>query len=648
MNEYNFTSGYFKALSQNLAEKSEENLKTYREAAVAAQNAETKSKETIAANALEADRDTRSAQAESYRAEANLKNLQGPAQKRTTEMMDVLFSSAAFRKALGLPPLDSEGKEPAPKGRNDRTMNDAVGTYYGNKLENTSAIASPAAIPAAALPPVAAVTAPAANAAIPAAVSASPAPISAPAANTSSRVPPRPTLNGKPSPGPKGQAWLAQYGKTHNDDGSPKSPGKADGGFITEGGVATNSFGLAYTPALPKGYKDGGLRKPLDDQTAINPALLTSEPEPAASASAPASAPAAAPAAPSGIDIVAKNDVARADSITRNIYGSTPKEFGSMMGAFSLFNFVTGKATAKDLMETAASMRKMQVEGVGVAMQEALTGNTKRALQLFAESGDDRGEGIDSLVKIKINNPMAGFNKTFANQYDGLEIKYKDGSKITMDPRKFLAEAAGTAVALKADADLADNLQRAASSAESTAASRYATSSSAQNSANVLSYNRERDVAAATDRKTDKVTNDLARRQKNEQQVAGNDLRTQQSSLSVVGAPSFILDEDKRGRVFARLDTQANIIAAAVDSNILGIQDDPEVITNKRSTYNSMKRDFNTTPPQAPFKIGDELYVRFRSGNVIRFTDWSQYKENKELNASEIAKEKPAYLQIPK
>ena len=43
------------------------------------------------------------------------------------------------------------------------------------------------------------------------------------AAAPAAKVPPQPTLNGKPSTGPKGQAWLAKYGQTHNPDGTPKA-----------------------------------------------------------------------------------------------------------------------------------------------------------------------------------------------------------------------------------------------------------------------------------------------------------------------------------------------------------------------------------------------------------------------------------------
>ena len=48
--------------------------------------------------------------------------------------------------------------------------------------------------------------------------SAAPAP-----ATATGNVRPQPTLNGKPSTGPKGQEWVKQYGATHNPDGTPKA-----------------------------------------------------------------------------------------------------------------------------------------------------------------------------------------------------------------------------------------------------------------------------------------------------------------------------------------------------------------------------------------------------------------------------------------
>ena len=63
----------------------------------------------------------------------------------------------------------------------------------------------------------------AANAAAPAVAQSAQAAPAAPAAG--GKVPPQPTLSGKPSTGPKGQAWLQKYGATHNPDGTPKAAG---------------------------------------------------------------------------------------------------------------------------------------------------------------------------------------------------------------------------------------------------------------------------------------------------------------------------------------------------------------------------------------------------------------------------------------
>ena len=633
MNEYNFTSGYFKALSQNLAEKSEDNLKAYRKDAVDAQNRATASTAATAAADREANAPTRAAAVNLSDAEVLYKKAATKAKVREDSAIDALMNNKIVRKALGLPPLDENtALEPPPKG-GDRKYTDSVTSYFpsadGNPVAAIPVAAvAPSVAPPDAITPPAAVATPAPP---PAAVAAIPAP------STSSRVPPRPTVNGLPSSGPKGLEWVKKYGKTHNDDGTPKVIAKADGGFITDGGVVTNSFGLAYTDAPPKGYANGtmgGVNTIEKDPAAINSELLNSDSVAKTASAAPAAAAAPAPAA---IDKLAKTNEDNADSITRNIYGATPKEFGAMMGAFGLLNFVTGKATAQDLMANAASMKKMQVEGVGVAMQEALTGNMKRALKLFSESGDDRGEGIASLEKIKINNPLAGFNKTFQNSYDGIQINYKDGSKITMDPRKFLVEAAGTAAGLKAEADLTESMQKAASSSDSTAASRFATTTSAQSSANNLAYNVNRDNESNARIKEQKLDDGLTRRQNNEQRIAQTDYRTQITSLGTPGV-DYIADAGKRGRVSQMLETQVNIIASTVDANILGIQDDPKFITNKRSTYNSVKRDFETMPSQPPFKIGNDFYLKSRSGNVIRLTDYQQYQKNSDQKRAEIAR----------
>ena len=267
----------------------------------------------------------------------------------------------------------------------------------------------------------------------------------------------------------------------------------------------------------------------------------------------------------------------------------------------------------------------------------------KRALKLFSESGDDRGEGIASLEKIKINNPLAGFNKKFENSYDGIQINYKDGSKITMDPRKFLVEAAGTAAGLKAEADLTESLQKAASSADSTAASRFATTTSAKSNADNLAYYKSRDAAESGVKADARGQDEIRRRQATEANISNANLRTMVGVFSNPNAPQYIVDDTKRSRIIENLANQNSMISAAVDANLLGIQDDPKLITQKRSTFNSMKNDLNGLSPSGqPFAVGPDKvqYIRFPSGNVIRLEDYNLYNLNMKQYKSELAPQK--------
>ena len=43
-------------------------------------------------------------------------------------------------------------------------------------------------------------------------------------------------------------------------------------------------------------------------------------------------------------------------------------------------------------------------------------------------------------------------------------------------------------------------------------------------------------------------------------------------------------------------------------------------------------------PSQPPFKIGNDFYLKSRSGNVIRLTDYQQYQKNSDQKRAEIAR----------
>ena len=85
-----------------------------------------------------------------------------------------------------------------------------------------------------------------------AAQAAAPAQAAQPAAPAGGKVPPQPTLNGKPSTGPKGQAWLQKYGATHNPDGSPKAGGTPAPAAAPAQKPALDASGRANAAADPR------------------------------------------------------------------------------------------------------------------------------------------------------------------------------------------------------------------------------------------------------------------------------------------------------------------------------------------------------------------------------------------------------------
>jgi hypothetical protein len=65
------------------------------------------------------------------------------------------------------------------------------------------------------------------------------------------KVPPQPTLNGKPSTGPKGQEWLKKYGATNNPDGTPKAAGAGAGRGGQGGPTAAQAASAQPAPNAP-------------------------------------------------------------------------------------------------------------------------------------------------------------------------------------------------------------------------------------------------------------------------------------------------------------------------------------------------------------------------------------------------------------
>jgi hypothetical protein len=207
---------------------------------------------------------------------------------------------------------------------------------------------------------------------------------------------------------------------------SPDYGFKADYNLI-EKDQSELADGAVQGAAFADGTK-GGLRINRNPQ-AINTSAEVAQPD------------AMAPERISPLQVLSENDPQKATTLTQNIFGATPKEFQEMLGAFSIIDFARGKATSKDLLNQVDNIRKMQAEGVGVAIQRGLAGDFKGAQSAFDESGDQRfGDNIQSMKKIKIENVVPGAALKTKDFYEGLELTLKDGKTMTLDPRRLLAE----------------------------------------------------------------------------------------------------------------------------------------------------------------------------------------------------------------
>jgi len=144
-------------------------------------------------------------------------------------------------------------------------------------------------------------------------------------------------------------------------------------------------------------------------------------------------------------------DPETANSISKSIFGVSNEKFQKLIGAFSLIRFATGEGTPKELLDNVNVIKKMQLENVGAALSRGLAGDFQGAADAFAASGDPRGKDIKgfNIVKIKNDIQVPGKTKGLVDSYDGLEIIYGNNNKVTLDPRKLMAESIGLAEMVK-------------------------------------------------------------------------------------------------------------------------------------------------------------------------------------------------------
>jgi hypothetical protein len=172
----------------------------------------------------------------------------------------------------------------------------------------------------------------------------------------------------------------------------------------------------------------------------------------------------------STVDVVAmvrEENPAVAAKIENTIRKATSAETAKMLNQFAVLDWAEGKINAGQLQDQVEKARIYQAEGFARAASMALTGNTKKAMQMFAEQGSDDGSEVASLVVEKITKGIPGSKAK--DTYNGLRIKYKDGEQMLFDPKDFLVQTASLKAALDFRAQGDNSLRDDARAAETNA-----------------------------------------------------------------------------------------------------------------------------------------------------------------------------------
>ena len=243
----------------------------------------------------------------------------------------------------------------------------------------------------------------------------------------------------------------------------------ADG---TPGGVRVRRFregtqgGLNLTPLITNDPRSQStMQQPVEAVIAGDSAMPA---PPAPAAPSVAASPEKAPSDDSGLSALDKRNPKMADAVAKNVFGMTDNQFRKLSGALALADFGMGKITSADLTNQVEGLRKMQSEGVLRAVEQVLSGNEKKAIELYHQNGED-SDSVLSMKKIQIANPIAsamgkkGANAT-KDSYEGVFVTMKDGSTLTLDPRRLATDIIGIGKSMEHDEKVASSLRQQESS----------------------------------------------------------------------------------------------------------------------------------------------------------------------------------------
>jgi len=228
------------------------------------------------------------------------------------------------------------------------------------------------------------------------------------------------------------------------------------------------------------------------------------------------------------VNMLKEENPQAANAIAMNFFTAPMKDIPKMLEKVAKWDLLEGKISSKDVLANVQAMRTMQNEGVAQAMSLALQGNKKAAMKLFSETGSDLGENVADLTPIKLKNPVASVIKGVNDEYEGIQIKYKDGSTMNWDPRKFLISTASLKEYITSKDTVENNLR-------SQAASKYGDDVRAESNRVARETNAQNVLMRLEDQAINRIGGE-----------AKAELQRQTNAFLDPKSPTFIADEQAR------------------------------------------------------------------------------------------------------
>ena len=138
---------------------------------------------------------------------------------------------------------------------------------------------------------------------------------------------------------------------------------------------------------------------------------------------------------------VVSADPKAAKEIYNDVWKKTSnfKNLSKTLMELQSFDFIEGKVTTKGMLDNVQTLKKMQNEGFFSAVNEAIYGDNKKALEMFREYGDDRAENVKSLTTFDIQEDVT--NSKTKEKRKGVLVTYDDGTTRKVDPKKLIMDA---------------------------------------------------------------------------------------------------------------------------------------------------------------------------------------------------------------